>query len=361
FKQGERIPTSGKFWTWKYLDAGYSLHEALYDYEILEKVNSEFHEIYQYDAYMDIGTRNPMRLPAALGGGLHYIDDSGEALLIDDNTTLYREEYMEYLTRTAEFQWSKQLKRMARPGVTIGELRNAVLEFMAFGEYAGKMSDKLLNYYGAMMTINPATIAFIPIETFFIGLRGMRELALDVAKHKDLMKEVSDMMFEQQIAPMLGNAPNVDQNGFVGHLGSVFFAHSMLNQKQFEELHWPYFKKIIDTAVANNLRIFVFCESAMLRFAEFFEDIPKGILMIHPEQDDIFEFRRRLPNIVLSGGMPTSLLGYASPKECVDYARRLVEELGPGFVLSQDKMMSYRCDATRENLLAVNEFAADYR
>jgi hypothetical protein len=144
-------------------------------------------------------------------------------------------------------------------------------------------------------------------------------------------------------------------------MGSVLFAHSMLSVKNFEELYWVYLKKLIDSAIANDKKVFIFCESAMLRFAEFFEDIPKGVLMIHPEQDDVFEFRKRLPNIALAGGMPTNLLGYATPQECVDYAKHLIDTLGEGYVLSQDKMMSYRNDATRENVLAVNDFVRNYQ
>jgi hypothetical protein len=71
--------------------------------------------------------------------------------------------------------------------------------------------------------------------------------------------------------------------------------------------------------------------------------------------------RKRLPNVALAGGMKTCLLGYGTNEQCVDYATTPIDTLGAGFVLSQDKMISYRNDVRRENLLAVNEFARNYQ
>ncbi len=99
----------------------------------------------------------------------------------------------------------------------------------------------------------------------------------------------------------------------------------------------------------------------MLRFVEFFQDIPKGQLMIHLEQDNIFEMRKKLPNICFAGGMTTDLLGHGTPRQCVDYAKKLIDELGDGYVFSTNKMVSYRNDCKRENLLAVTEFVRNYR
>jgi hypothetical protein len=82
---------------------------------------------------------------------------------------------------------------------------------------------------------------------------------------------------------------------------------------------------------------------------------------MHLEQDDIFEVRKKLPNVALAGGMTTDLLGHSTKEQCVNYARKLIDTLGDGFALSQNKMMSFRNDAKRENVIAVNEFARSYQ
>ena len=41
----------------------------------------------------------------------------------------------------------------------------------------------------------------------------------------------------------------------------------------------------------------------------------------------MFELKKELPNIALFGGMPCSMLGMSTPEECVDYAKKQMNEL----------------------------------
>jgi uroporphyrinogen-III decarboxylase len=151
-----------------------------------------------------------------------------------------------------------------------------------------------------------------------------------------------------------------DYEGYIAPIQIGMLAHSILNEKQFEELYWPYMKKAIDFCAEKNIRILLYCEAEVLRLAEFLQEIPKGLAILQHEKDDIFELRKRLPNMALMGGMPLDVLGNASPKECVDHAKKLIDTLGDGFVLCQNKMGCTKNDINRENLLAVNEFALNY-
>ena len=106
--------------------------------------------------------------------------------------------------------------------------------------------------------------------------------------------------------------------------------------------------------------IMIYCENEILRFAEFFQELPKGTAIVHLEMDDIFEARKRFPNLCLAGGFPIDLLGHGTPEQCVDYAKRLIDGMGEGFIMSQTKMACFPGDCRRENLLAVNDFARNY-
>jgi hypothetical protein len=358
FKRNKRIPLMANFWTWKILDAGYKLSEAIYNYEIMEKIHDEFHQRYQFDVYADLGIRNPMRVADALGGGFHKIDPSDEAIAVNDHHVMEQEDYRDLADNSLNFYWSKAFKRYCRPGITMGEIENAVKEYCAFGDYAGRITDKYINQYGAMMfALN--YISF-PFEQLF-NIRGIKNISLDMRKCKVQMKETMDILFKTECEPVLNKAMEDDYTGFVAPLMIAFLGHSLLSVDQFGELYWPYLKKVLDTAARCKKTVFCVCESTMLRFSEFFQDVPRGVLLILLEQDDIFEIRKKLPNITLAGGMPVSLLGHGTKEDCVNYAKKLIDTLGDGFVLSQNKMMSYRNDAKRENLLAVNEFARSYQ
>lgn len=54
--------------------------------------------------------------------------------------------------------------------------------------------------------------------------------------------------------------------------------------------------------------------------------------------------------------MPIELLGYGKPEECVNHAKKVIDEMGDGFILMPDRIQCTRNDAKRENLLAINEF-----
>ena len=59
--------------------------------------------------------------------------------------------------------------------------------------------------------------------------------------------------------------------------------------------------------------------------------------------------------------MTAALLGNGTPEQCVDRVKYLANELGDGFILSQDKMMAFRNDCRRENLEAVCEYVNNFR
>lgn len=202
--------------------------------------------------------------------------------------------------------------------------------------------------------------AFLPFEYFFSSYRGIKELSIDLRKCKPQLLDTSDAIFNTLVFPTMQQLMNTE--GLTTICDSIFvmLGHSILSEKQFEEFYWPHLKRCIDIADEHNKSLLLFCESTMLRFTDFFKDIPKGVLFIHLEQDNIFELKKKLPNICFMGGMTSDLLGNGTSAQCVNYARKLIDELGDGFVFSTNKMISFRNDCKRENLLAVCDFVRNY-
>ena len=62
-RKPERIPHMSFFVTWKILDAGYKLSEAMNDYGIMEKVVRRHQEEYGFDCILEMGARNAIRIP----------------------------------------------------------------------------------------------------------------------------------------------------------------------------------------------------------------------------------------------------------------------------------------------------------
>lgn len=247
------------------------------------------------------------------------------------------------------------------PDIKKGQVVGAIGAMLEFSQFASQTIEKFIDTYDTPPVFDMFKVPLLPIENFFGYYRGIRELSVDLRKYKGQLKAAMDRDFEEEVFPKFQKDLAESNEKFAVDSYTALLAHSVMSHKQFEELYWPYLKRIIDEVVKADKTIYIFCESNILRLADFFQDIPKGHVILHPELDDIFELRKKLPNICIAGGMKTKLLGTGTPQECADYAKYLLDNMGDGFIFSQDKMISFRNDCRRKNLLAVNEVVRNYR
>ena len=61
FKKTERIPHFANVVTWKVFDAGYTLDQAMTNFDILEESVVKFLDRYPVDGLMDVGIRNQLK------------------------------------------------------------------------------------------------------------------------------------------------------------------------------------------------------------------------------------------------------------------------------------------------------------
>ncbi|MFZ7119643.1 MAG: uroporphyrinogen decarboxylase family protein [Eubacteriaceae bacterium] len=361
-KKTNRVPNVANFFTWKILDSEYKLSEAMGDWNKMYKLVCEFQGRYNFDAHIDLGTRNPISVTSVLGGNFYEIDDEKEIINIDDHIVMNGNEYKELNTNPIEFYWTKALPRKY-PNITIENLREAMFEFIKFNEYKENINKTFIEEFQCTTLANSQYLFFHPYEILFNFLRGIKGMSMDLRKHKSEILETVEVQYEILMAPIVEAAISSDSSAYPFDMLTVFLGHSILSTKQFGEIYWPKLKTVIERLAEKGKTMYIFCESEMLRFYEFFQEIPKGTLAIHLEQDDIFDMRKKLPNICFAGGMTSDLLGNGTKQQCTDYAKKLIDEVGQdgGYIFSQNKMMSFRNDCKRENLLAVNEFVKNYR
>lgn len=356
-KHTRKVPYLSNAFTWKIYDSGYGMQEAMRNNEKMMKVQCEFHERYQFDAYMDLGARNPLRVLDALGNSYYEITDMG--INVVDHVLMEPEEYTEYAENPALFSWIKLMKRKF-PDVRGKQLQMAMLEFLGHAKYTSVVGQKFVEEYHCPSVYSGANVIIPPYEYFFQTARGIRNMGRDVRKYKTQLLEAIDAQMKQSVLPGLQYALTQDSSAYVCDTYMAIIGYGILSPSQFGEIYWPTIQKVLELLEKADKTLYIFCEGEMLRYAEYFQDIPKGRAVLHVENDDIFEVRRKLPNICLAGGMKTELLGNGTAEECVDYAKRLIDGLGDGYIFSENKMLSFQNDAKRENLLAVREFVREY-
>jgi hypothetical protein len=366
-KRPDRTPHFSNYWTWPILDSGYKLSEALHDWDIMEKIVLDFQRDYPFDLVASIGIRNPVQVIEPIGRSRYKIDDSRETINIADVPSMNADEYDLLLDDFKRFLWENLMPRRFvgfTPGLTIEGFGEVISRFNTFGQYVQRVTEELRNEWGVTNIYSYPT-AVPGFEQVFNFLRGIKGTSHDLRRNPDKLKAACEFFDARDVDPLLAQLQRGEQrdDALAFDMISIMLGHNILSIKQWETFYWPSLKRILDAVVKADKKIYIFAEGSTSRFWDYLKSYPKGHIAIHIEQDDLFEFRKALPNICIVGGMPTSFLGEGTKEQCISCAKRLIDELGAegGFILSQDKMISYRNDTKRENLKAVCNFVSEYR
>ena len=369
FKRTERIPQFSSAVTWKVFDAGHTLDEAMTDFKVMEECVRHFLDTYRVDAILDIGIRNQFNVTEAFGGSGYYYY-TPEVVGIRDHAHCTLDTLDEYLDDPERYIWEKVL-----PGKygadwdskTLDVWKSTFRAYMAYTKNVLHMNSVAKEYgIPSMAPNNPmsGTISF-GIEELEANLLGIKQLSLAMRRGPDKLERFIKVWDERHIDPLIEKIKASDGRNekYCFDASIMMLAQNIMNVKQFERFYWPSLKRLLDAYAEKHMNVRIFCEGSVLRLLDYFRDYPKGTLTLHLEQDDPFAVRERLPNVCIMGGMTTELLSNGTPEECVEYARRLCGGLGAegGYIYSENKMLSYRNDAKRENMLAVCEFLQSYR
>ncbi len=355
FKPVKRIPTMSNAWTWQIVDSdlNVTIEQCNDDWDLMEKVNREHIERYNFDIYMCPGTRNANAVSKALGANQHMIKGNFIQAL-DLHLINTPEDYRAYMADPTMYAWTKVGPERFE-GLTLGQIETAIVELGKYFGYIGKIENICAEEYG-VITPNPNRCGQ-PLETYIDTMRGLRGFAIDMRRHPDLLDELVEYhlpAFKASVDRALSFDENVRYFSDVCH---GFLGHSIMNLKQFEKYFMPFTSYLLGECVKKDKTAFIMWEADAIRFADLFNDYPKGTIIALMEQEDLLDIRAAMPNLGMIGGVRSTTLHGGTPQQCVDEAKRLVEGLGTGFILSQNKMLTYASDCDRENLLAVQEYA----
>ncbi len=370
FKKTGRIPHFANVVTWKVFDAGYTLDKAMTNFAVLEESVVKFLGRYPVDGLMDVGIRNQFTVTEAFGtqGYYYYTED---VVGIHDHAHCTVDTLQAYLDDPQKYAWEVILpKKYGESWEEKGKevWKKTFAEYMKYMKYILHMASVTGKGYGlpSLSPNNPAMGAIVlGIEELFSNLLGIQQLSVAMRRSPDKIEAFIDRWDEERIQPAIEKIKNSKGPNYKYCFDSslLMLAHNIMNPKQFERFYWPHMKQLLDAYAEKGMNVRIFTEGSILRFADYFKDYPKGTLTFHLEQDDPFEFRKALPNVAIMGGLTTDLLSGGTKEECVAYTKRLCDELGKdgGFILSENKMLSYRNDADRENYKAVCDFVSNYR
>lgn len=367
----KRVPHKSNYWAW--ILARYStkpLSQTLRDYDEIEKCVRHFQEDHNFDLLDSVGLRNPMKVNDPLGFNLHKVNDENSSVYVQGELLMKDDEYPQFIEDMYKFIWEVLMPRrfsVMKTDRAPEVMKESAKEYVRFYEVKSHFEEFLASDYGLPVPIfNNAFPALLAgIDYFFTVFRGIGELSKDLRRHGAELEEACRIIDEAFVYPYLTDeamgesGPNPE---YPFDFTFTFLANTILNPSQFDRFYGTTFRHLMERVTAKDKILYIFAEGRIERYYNYILDYPQGNVALQLEQDDIYEARKQLPKTCLCGGMETTLLEGGTPAQCVDSAKRLIEEVGRdgGFILSQNKMISTPSDTNPENLLAVCKYMNEY-
>jgi hypothetical protein len=199
-----------------------------------------------------------------------------------------------------------------------------------------------------------------PFDIIMDFYRGFTGIMGDVRRRPEDIKEAAEALVPLVLASIKQGKPTIAPFPY------TFFplhAPAFLSPKQFGDLYWPSFKKVLEQVNALGGKALIILEGNWEHLYDYVNEIPKDFAIACIENDDIFQAKEQIgKTVTIYGGMSLSMLRNASKRECLDHAKKVIDKCAPGggFLFSLDKALLAPGDVNVENLVAVYEFVHTY-
>ncbi len=229
-----------------------------------------------------------------------------------------------------------------------------------FINFTSKSIETNQMYIDAGYPILSQGIVCPPFETL-CGGRSMNDFFMDCYKRPDKVKEVQDLMMVD-LRKSIENMPS-NEKYFIGTwVGGWRGASSMLNQKIWDKLVWPYMKELAMLLIEKGLTPVMHIDSCWDRDIERFLELPKNKIILNTDGSTDLKRARRLlkDHAAFLGDVPSQILAIGSKDDVMDYCKKLIDDVG-----SEGLFICSGCDAPYnskfENLAAIYETAKNYK
>lgn len=166
----------------------------------------------------------------------------------------------------------------------------------------------------------------------------------------------------EAVTPMMIKSGSTPRNSIRSKCFIPLHMAPYMREKDFEKFYWPSFKKTVEGLWENGVGVLIFVEHDWTRFIDYLQDLPERTVMMF-EYGDPKSIKNKLGSKhILSGFYPINTLANGNKQECIDKAKELVDILAPGgnYIFGYEKLPLVLADAKPENVIAVNEFVAEY-
>lgn len=199
------------------------------------------------------------------------------------------------------------------------------------------------------------TIPFEPL----CGARSMVAFMGDLIRRPDKVKAAMEVAGPEMLEAARQSVRRTKPYGV--WLGGWRAASEMMSPKLWQEMVWPYFKKMAEMLVEEGTIPIYHLDSNWLRDLDYFKDLPKHkAIMALDGATDIFKAAKIMDgHTAILGDVPPGMLAFDEPSDVRKYTRGLIEHFG-----GRGLFVAPACDtpynAKPENIAAMIEAVHEF-
>ena len=369
-KEPDKVPVSMEVTGWPLNYAGITLPEAVNDPENGAKAYCKFMDDIPYDCHiLDFGYMSYPGVNAELGNndlvlaadGVGIQHPQGNLSFFPDED--YEEVINDYVNYTTEKRVRQKYSIYSLPKEEAYEhLKRAAILYRKLNTFS-MGCNRILEEKGKFTAVGVGRMAAgygSALNTLFDQLRGMRNTLIDLRRRPEQVDRLCAVIEKLSERPFDMHS----MDGLPFKMGTtVYHCECFISDKQFEKYFLNGFKEKWMPYMEQGLKFFLKGEGSFMNTLKYYDDFPKGSMVIMLEQDDPFEVYKQIGGRhTIIAGAPIELLQNSTPEKCVDYAKRCFDTFAPGggFIFGNNKPMLCARDAKEENVRAVYEFAEEY-
>lgn len=195
-------------------------------------------------------------------------------------------------------------------------------EFQDFGKKMATVNKAINEKYPFYSIYGGGSVA--PMDHLADVLRSFSGISKDVRRHPQEIKEACDALEPILYKRLMPKTVNKYK-----YMGYPLHMCGFINNKAFEELWWPSFKKMNVDAHNEGQQVSLFLEADCTRFLDYWEDLP-GRNLCRFEQGDPKLIKSKIKSHIIQGLYPAAMFITNTKEECLDKAKELIDILAPG-------------------------------
>jgi hypothetical protein len=199
--------------------------------------------------------------------------------------------------------------------------------------------------------------AFLPFEVLSY-LRGSTNFMKDTYRCPEKIREVSDFMIDGMIALSEYAASLTGGNTIL--MGNIRSSGDFISLKTFEELVWPYFKKMVTKFLEDGYVVQLHNDTNWTDRLHYLTELPKGKIYMHmDERTDIKKAKEILgDHMAIEGNFKPSLFTLGTPNQIEKRTKEIIDDCAEGGGLWVG--VEIPDDAKLENLKALCDTCKTY-